>query len=91
MVKATIEQELNILEKVGMLKKIDFSDWATPVVVVPKKDGRVRLCGDYKVTINPVIDVAQYSFSCSEDPFATLAGDKNFTILDLSMLISNCP
>ena len=55
--KDAVEQELNRLKKAGVLKKIDFSDWASPVVVVPKKDGRLKLSGDYKVTINPAIDV----------------------------------
>ena len=43
--KASVEQGLNRLEKTGVLKKVDFSDWVTPVVVVPRKNGRVRLCG----------------------------------------------
>ena len=67
-----------------MLKKGYFSDWATPDMVVPKKVGRVRLCRDYKVTNNPVIDLSKYSLPCLEDFFATLPGGKIFTVLDLS-------
>ena len=65
--------------------------WATPVVVVPKKNGRVRLCGDYKVIINPVIDVDQYPLLPSEDLFATLAGGKISPFWICPMLINNCP
>ena len=53
-------------------------------MIVPKKDGKVRLCGDYKVTINTAIDVDQYPLPIPDDMFATLSGGKYFTTLDLS-------
>ena len=82
--RSTVEEELDRLERSGVLEKVDHSDWAAPIVVVPKKDGRVRLCGDYKVTVNPVLDVDQYPLPRPTDLFATLAGGKYFTTLDLS-------
>ena len=58
------------------------SPWATPLVVVPKPDLSVRLCGDYKVTVNQTISEEQYPIP-NIDMFATLAGGKTFTKLDL--------
>lgn len=66
----------------GIVKKVKFSEWATPIVPVPKKDGHVRLCGDYKVTLNPHLKVDQHSKP--EEIFASLAGGKRFVKLDLS-------
>nr|XP_037275696.1 uncharacterized protein K02A2.6-like [Rhipicephalus microplus] len=43
-----VEGELERLEKSGVIRPVNRSDWATPVVVIQKKDGSLRLCGDYK-------------------------------------------
>ena len=82
--RARVDEELDRLEDAGVLEKVNFSEWAAPIVVVPKKDGRVRICGDYKVTINPVLDIEQYPLLRADDLFATLAGGKYFSTLDLS-------
>ena len=83
-IKTAVGQELDRLEKQGVLRKVERSDWAAPIVVVPKKDGKFRICGDYKVTINKALAVDQYPLPKPEDLFATLANGKKFTKLDLS-------
>ena len=56
----TIEQELKRLEETaGVLKRVAHADWAAPIVPVPKPDGSVRICGDYKVTVHPVLRADQ--------------------------------
>ena len=79
-----VEHELDRLEKDGVLQKTPYSEWAAPIVAVPKREGRIHLCGNYKVTVNPVLDVDQYPLPKPEDIFATLSGGKKFTTLDLS-------
>ena len=44
--KPLVEQELDRLEQAGVLEHVDYSDWAAPIVTVPKRDGCVRICGD---------------------------------------------
>ena len=80
--KAAVEQELERLEK-GVLEKVIFSERATPIVAVPK-DGQVRIRGDHKVTMNPVLNIAQYPLPRSEDLFVTLTGRTRFTKLNLT-------
>ena len=83
-IKTAIGTELDSLEQKGILEKVSHSDWAAPIVAVPKKDGRFRICGDYKVTVNQVLAVDQYPLPKPEDLFATLAGGTVFSKLDLS-------
>ena len=55
-----VATELDRLEHDGILTKVSWSEWATPVVSVPKKDGSVRICGDFKVSLNKQLRVDQY-------------------------------
>ena len=67
-----MEEELDRLEKLGVVKKVERSDWASPVVCVPKKDGSIRICGDFKVSVNHVLLDIPYPLPHTEDIFATL-------------------
>ena len=51
---------------------------------VRKPDGTVRICGDFKVTINPYLDVPEYPMPTPEELFTKLNGCELFTKLDLS-------
>ena len=72
--REAVEAELNKLEENGVIIKVEQSDWASPVVVVPKADGSARLCGDYKAAINQVVDDEQYPLPKAQDLYSTLAG-----------------
>ena len=50
--KGKIEKELDCLEQQGVIEPVTFSEWAAPIVPVLKKNGTVRICGDYKMTVN---------------------------------------
>ena len=82
--KEALEKELSRLEQLGILQKVNHSDWAAPIVVVPKGDGCLRVCGDYKVTVNPVLAVDKYPLPKPDDLMAQLAGGQKFSKLDLS-------
>ena len=79
-----VDAELLRLEKAGVLEEVHHSEWATPIVVVPKGDGTVRICGDFKVTVNPFPHVDWYPLPKPEDLFATLSGGQSYTTLDLT-------
>ena len=79
-----VEDELERLEKEDIITPVKFSDWAVPIVPVEKRDGSVRVCGDYKLTVNRVAKTEVYSIPKIKEMFASLAGGKKFSKLDLS-------
>ena len=79
-----ISDELKRLESLGVVEKVETSDWASPIVPVLKPDGSVRICGDFKVTINPVLEIPEYPLPRAEDLFTKLNGGAKFTKCDLS-------
>ncbi len=60
--------------KLGILEPVKFSPWGTPVVPIRKKDGSIRLCGDYKVTVNQETITETYPLPKIDDMLASLAG-----------------
>ena len=82
--KAPFEQELERLEKEGFITPVQFSEWAAPIVPIVKSDGCVRVCGDYKCTINQASKLDNYRIPKTEDLLTTLGGSQKFTKLDMS-------
>ena len=81
--RPAVERELTRMQSEGIIYPVDFSDWATPLVCVPKTDGSVRICGDYKVTLNRVINTDTHPIPTPEEVLTTVAGGQKFSKIDL--------
>jgi hypothetical protein len=82
--KTAIADELEALVASGVLKKIDYSDWASPIVPVLKASGKYRICGDFSVTVNKHLKVPEHPMPRVSELLAKLNGGQSFTKLDLS-------
>ena len=82
--RGRVEQELDHLYESGVIEPVEFAEWAAPIVLVIKSDGSVRICGDYKVTVNRVAKIDFYSVPHINDLIASLVGGKLFSKLDLA-------
>lgn len=76
-----VRQHLQELLESGVIRESE-SPFASPIVVVRKKNGSVRLCIDYrKLNLQTIKDA--YPLPKLEDTFSALSGSKWFSVLDL--------
>ncbi|XP_037930430.1 uncharacterized protein K02A2.6-like, partial [Teleopsis dalmanni] len=54
------KKEVDRLTNAGIWKPVKFSQWVSPIVLAPKADGSIRICGDFKQAVNAQIDIEQY-------------------------------
>lgn len=82
-----VSSELDRLIREDVLEAVQPTDtqieWATPVVIALKSNGSVRICGDFRVTINPHVQKDDYPLPRYEDIMSKLSGGTIFSKIDL--------
>ena len=81
-----VKEALAQLEKEDIIERVPEDEgipWVSPIVVVPKKDGGVRICVDMRVA-NEAIQCVRHPIPTVDDVSFELNGAKYFTKLDLS-------
>ena len=86
--KEKFVKELDRLVSEGIISPVSHSKWAAAVVPVMKSNVSVRICGDYKLTVNRAAKVDTYPIPRVEDFFSGLSGGRYFSVLDLSQAYS---
>ena len=85
-VRQKVKEALAQLEKEDIIERVpedEGTPWVSPIVVVPKKDGGVRICVDMRVA-NEAIQRVRHPIPTVDDVSFELNGAKYFTKLDLS-------
>ena len=77
-------KELQRLTEENIISPVTFSPWAAAIVPVLKPNGSIRICGDYKLTVNRAARLDTYPIPKLEDLFSKIAGSSLFTKLDMS-------
>jgi hypothetical protein len=80
----TLKLEIQRLCDLGVLKKVNRSEWAVPTFIIPKKDGTVRFISDFR-QLNLRIKRKPYPIPKIHDLLLKLDGFKYATTLDLNM------
>ena len=81
--KAMVDDELTSLEKQGIITPIKYSTHASPVVWVKKPDGGLRMCVDFKATLNGNIQSDAYPLPTVEEIFGRIGNATKFAKVDL--------
>ena len=82
MSKKRKKKELEAMEKSGIISKVNQpTDWCSAMVVVPKNDGRVRICVDL-TKLNESVKQGRHILPSVEQSLAQLGGAKVFSKLD---------
>ncbi|UYV72488.1 K02A2.6-like [Cordylochernes scorpioides] len=79
-----VDEKLKALEEQGIIEPIKFSKWASPIVTVLKNDGTIRICHDYKTTVNLYTNPDKYPLPTIPQLLDRLRGGKVFTKLDMA-------
>ena len=74
-----------------MFVPVNDSSWGTPLVPIVKPDGNIRLCADYKVTVNKAMRPGSYQLPMPSHLLPKLSGAKFFAKLDLSQAYLQLP
>lgn len=75
------KDKINELMEKGIIQK-SKSEYASPVVIVPKENGQLRLCQDYR-QINKYTVLDPFPFPIIDDIISGFGGCTNFTKIDL--------
>lgn len=77
-----VKEELNRMEQQGVISKVEEpTDWCAPMVVVPKRTGKVRICSDL-TELNKYVMREKHPLPSVEHTLGQLAGAKVFSKLD---------
>ena len=77
-----VEEELNRMESIGVISRVDEpTPWCAGMVVVPKKDGKIRICVDLK-PLNENVLREVHPLPKVDETLAQLSGAKVFSKLD---------
>ena len=77
-----VDQHINDMLEAAVISPSN-SPWASPIVIVPKKDGTKRICVDYRKGVNKVLRNNSYPLSDISDILSSLHQSKYFSCVDL--------
>ena len=89
--KPMVEIELKRLLAAGIIVPEENPIMSAPIVPVLKKNEEIRICGDYRLTINSVIDADQYRMNTVDEITHALSGCKWYSKLDLKSAYLQLP
>jgi hypothetical protein len=76
-----LKEELQKLLDVGFIYTMSDSEWVSLLVIVPKKNGKWRVCVDYRA-LNKATQKYHFPLPFIDQVLDSLSGNKFFSLLD---------
>jgi hypothetical protein len=76
-----VKQDINKLLIVGFIQLVEEATWLSPIVVAPKKNGKLRICIDFK-KLNVATKKDPYPLPFTNEMLNTIAGYETYSFLD---------
>ena len=76
-----IREEIEKLKEAEFIYEIEHTEWVSPIVVVPKKNGKLRVCVNLK-KVNAATIHDSYPLPIAEHVLERVAGKRAYSFLD---------
>ena len=76
-----VKEDLEKLLKAGFIEPVDQATWLSPIVVVPKKIGKLRICVDFK-RLNAATKKDPYPLPFTDEVLNTVIGYAAYSFID---------
>ena len=78
---AKVKEEIDKLLRVGFIRLVKRATWLSPIVVVPNKNGQIRICVDYR-KLNAVMVTDAFPLPFTDSVLDTMAGHECYSFFD---------
>ena len=76
-----VKEEIDKLLECGFIYPVPHSEWVSPIVVVPKKNGKLRICQDFR-KLNSVTKKDHFPLPFTDAILDGVAGHECYSFLD---------
>jgi hypothetical protein len=76
-----VKEEIDKLLKAGFIYSVPYSEWVSPIVMVPKKNGKVRICQDFR-KLNAATKKDYFPLPFTDSILDAVAGHECYSFLD---------
>ena len=76
-----VKEELDKLLEVGFIYPVPHSEWVSPIVMVPKKNGKIRICQGFR-KLNAATKKDYFPLPFTDSILDAVAGHECYSFLD---------
>ena len=82
-----VKEEIDKLLRIGFIRPVKQATWLSPIVVVPKKNGKIRVCVDYR-KLNAVTVTDAFPLPFTDSVLDAVAGHEMYSFWMVSAAIT---